>query len=116
MASSQGQSFPRHQLIFRVILGINSDHILPPAKMAVLQCFPADRDELAFLTGGSGRFGKPFDLTRPEQILFPFHNSRYQRLVLLIIPDRHPLLEFDKGMDSGKPMFFAYPCIPGFIQ
>ena len=65
--------------------------------MAFFQAFFRNRNVFAATSCGAGRFGKPFDITIPEDILPALHGLFDERLVGFIVENRDLFGKFRIG-------------------
>ena len=85
---TESQSLSTKYLCFRIEPVKNSDDIFSPSEMTIFKYRRTYRDELTFGIGSPRRFGEPFDLFGPKQIILPFHSPQDQIPDVFIMDDR----------------------------
>ena len=87
--SSDAQIFSLENACIGMFFEIIGKHHFTTGKMVAFQRFVGHRNEFAFGVGRSGRFGKPRNFSRPENIAFALSCSFYFILKFLVGHDWH---------------------------
>ena len=101
----QSQSLSTKYLCFRIEPVKNSDDIFSPSEMTIFKYRRTYRDELTFGIGSPRRFGEPFDLFGPKQIILPFHSPQDQIPDVFIMDDRQTFPVLFGSQNSVEVIF-----------
>src|SRR5690606_1445783 len=108
--TTDNNGFAHENFIFRPVVAIDGKHILSPLVVALLKGFHTDRDKLASIRRGTGRFGKPLDIRRPQQVLLSLDHTVDITFYIVIITNGNPTLIVFKCKNTFVIVFFTPFC------
>jgi hypothetical protein len=107
VAAAQCQCFSRKELVVGVVLMVDGQNVAPAFVMAMVERLAGDGDKFTFRGGGTGTFGKPVDLSWPEQTLFSLPEADNVLHDILITLYRNPLLIGLHGVNALIIVLFS---------